>query len=71
MFILVPGWKETIKFGAINCAQQSVCGNYSINGTPTLRLFYGGPGPREKKKTEGKLYFDFMYYLAVVSFDFT
>ena len=69
MFILVPGWKETIKFGAINCAQQSVCGNYSINGTPTLRLFYGGPGPREKK-TERKLYFDFIY-LAVVAFDFT
>ena len=28
------------KFGAINCAQQN-CDSYGINGTPTLRLFYG------------------------------
>ena len=38
--VLVAGWRDVFKFGAINCAQQN-CDKYRISGTPTLRLFYG------------------------------
>ena len=45
VFVLVPIWKNIIAFGAMNCAQQS-CDRFSIQGTPTLRLFYGGYGSK-------------------------
>jgi len=41
----VPSWYNILQFGAVNCAQQS-CDRFSIQGTPTLRLFYGGYGTK-------------------------
>ena len=44
-FLSVPSWSNILQFGAVNCAQQS-CDRFSIQGTPTLRLFYGGYGTK-------------------------
>ena len=44
-FLSVPSWYNILQFGAVNCAQQS-CDRFSIQGTPTLRLFYGGYGTK-------------------------
>ena len=45
IFIVV--WNKWINIAAINCAQQD-CKNFSINGTPTVRVF--GPVWRTLRK---------------------
>lgn len=33
-------WKDIVRIGAINCAQQVTCNNFNIRGTPTIRVFF-------------------------------
>ena len=50
LFIVV--WNKWINIAAINCAQQD-CKNFSINGTPTVRVFGPRyPGINENNETE-------------------
>jgi len=38
---LFPAWSPTVRFGAMNCADQS-CDVYQVQGTPTIRIFHPG-----------------------------
>ena len=35
-------WRDMVRIGVINCAQQSSCNDFNIAGTPTIRIFYPG-----------------------------
>ena len=34
--------RDIVRIGVINCAQQSKCNDFNIDGTPTIRIFYPG-----------------------------
>ena len=40
MVYIVTEWHKWVKVAAINCATQDSCNDFSIQGTPTIRIIY-------------------------------
>ena len=54
-------WGHLVKFAAINCAQQTTCSRFGVQGTPTIRIIY--------PHTSGKfLHFSFFILEDMIDF---